>query len=571
MCGIYGITQNNEKFIQSYINACSHRGPDGQGIWSNDKITLGHNLLSITDHPKNSKQPWITPRGNILIYNGEIFNYPELVKKYTDFHPRTTCDTEILAWGLDYYGIDFIDQIDSMHGFAYYDIDKNELIISRDHAGIKPVYYAEIACGLVFGSEIKGMLDVVPGSRKIDSMALACLSLTGINATKNTFFSNIKKVLAGETLVYDLFNKKIKNIKRNIIVPTSTNKLSEEEFCFEANQTVKMCTLGTRKIGVFLSGGLDSSLIAHELKKITGEANTFTNRIYPDVVAGEDFNDDARCASILATHEGYNHKEVLFTPEMVIKHWDQSIEYLEEPLSNPSLTMYYYTNKVLSENGIVVTMAGDMGDELLGGYPRYYQLKNRKFGNISTHSELIRAWMKRINRPITLQNNPIGINDIHEELCKSYPENIFNGEDITNSYMALDCITQVPEEFLNRNDKYGMAHSMEGRFPLTTKRFMKYCLGMHSNYKIGNNADQTKLPTKKAYKGRLHECILTKSKTGWTTPLAYWLFDNKHKELLKIYHKYNNGKILKASPKTAKAIVPDWIKGDWIKKYRMSF
>jgi asparagine synthase (glutamine-hydrolysing) len=83
MCGIYGITQKNEQFIQNYINQCSHRGPDGQGIWSNDKITLGHNLLSITDQPSNSKQPWITPQGNILIYNGEIFNYPDLVRRYT--------------------------------------------------------------------------------------------------------------------------------------------------------------------------------------------------------------------------------------------------------------------------------------------------------------------------------------------------------------------------------------------------------------------------------------------------------------------------------------------------------
>jgi asparagine synthase (glutamine-hydrolysing) len=573
MCGIYGITQKNEKFIQSYIDACSHRGPDGQGIWSSDKITLGHNLLSITDQPTNSKQPWITPHGNILIYNGEIFNYPDLIIKYTDFNPRTTCDTELLAWGLDHYGIDFIDHIDSMHGFAYYNINKNELILSRDHAGIKPVYYAEIACGIVFGSEIKGMLDIVPNSRKIDPMALACLSLTGINATKNTFFSNIKKLLAGETLVYDVSNKKIKHMKRNIITATSTKKLSEEEFCFEANQTVKMCTLGMRKIGVFLSGGLDSSLIAHELKKITGEANTFTNRMEPHVaVPGEDYNDDARCASLLANYEGYNHKEVLCTPDIIIKYWNDSIKYIEQPMYNPSLSMYYYTNHMLANDGVVVTMAGDMGDELLGGYPKYWHLKNGKWGTILNHSELIRVWMTRIKRPIKLKNSLVSTDDIHKELCKSYPENIFNGADVVNSYMALDCITQVPEDFFNRNDKYGMAHSMEGRFPLATKKFMRYCLDIHSNYKIGNTDSQTKLPTKKSYKGKLHDCIITKSKTGWTAPLAYWMFDHKHAGLLKMYYEYNQGeKSLISNQKTAKSIIPQWILKDWIKKYDMSF
>ena len=573
MCGIYGITQKNEQFIKNYINVCSHRGPDGQGVWSNDHITLGHNLLSITDQPANSKQPWITPQGNILIYNGEIFNYPELVKRHTEFHPVTTCDTELLAWGLDRYGLAFVDQIDSMHGFAYYNINKNELIISRDHAGIKPIYYAEIDCGLVFGSEIKGMLDLVPNSRRIDPMALACMSLTGINATRNTFFTNIKKLMSGETIVYDVANKRIKNRKRDIILPTSTNDFSPEEFRFEANQTVKMCTLGIRKIGVFLSGGLDSSLIAHELKKITGEANTFTNRMEPPVIIpDEDYNDDARCALILATHEKYNHKEVICTPETVVKFWNDSMRLIEQPMYNPSLAMYCYTNHTLSSNNIVVTMAGDMGDELLGGYTKYWSLRNGKWGKISTHSDLIGAWMKRIKRPIQLENNTVTPEDIHSELMTLYPDTLFNPDDIVNSYMALDCVTQVPEEFFNRNDKYGMAYSMEGRFPLATKRFMRYCLGFHSKHKIGQDKTQTKLPTKISYKGRLHDCIIQKSKTGWTTPVAYWMLNNRELTLNKLYEEEMGVKhnLVKVNQKSAKAIIPAWQMKTWAKIYRMT-
>jgi asparagine synthase (glutamine-hydrolysing) len=560
MCGIYGITQKNEQFIRNYINTCSHRGPNGQGIWSNDNITLGHNLLSITDQPINSKQPWITPRGNILIYNGEIFNYAELIKKYTTFQPKTVCDTELLAWGLDTYSIDFIDEIDSMHGFAYYDINKNELIVSRDHAGIKPVYYAEIDCGLVFGSEIKGMLDIVPNSRKVDPMAMSCMSLTGINATRNTFFTNIKKLLSGETIVYDLNNKRIKHKKRNIIAPTSSNTFSEEEFRFEANQTVKMSTLGMRKIGVFLSGGLDSSLVAHELKKITGEANTFTNRIEPHIAtAVEDFNDDARCATILASHEGYNHREVICTPRIVMENWQDSIKSIEQPMYNASLSMYYYTNKILSHNGIVITMAGDMGDELLGGYTKYWSLRNGKWGDIKSHSDLISAWMKRIKRPIQLYNNRITAEDIHNELMMLYPDSLFNADDVVNSYMALDCVTQVPEEFFNRNDKYGMAFSMEGRFPLATKRFMRYCLGIHSKYKIGNGKDKTKLLTKLAYKNRLHDCIIQKSKTGWTCPISEWQY--KDADLTHFLNKISTVK------QQDKGRIPALILESWINNY----
>ena len=134
MCGIYGITAKDEAFVNQYITACSHRGPDGRGVWSDEHVTLGHNLLAITEDSKESQQPWITPKGNILVYNGEIFNYYALLEKHLTFTPRTQCDTELLAWGLDQYGIDFVNEIDSMHSFAYYDIADKKIYLSRDHA-----------------------------------------------------------------------------------------------------------------------------------------------------------------------------------------------------------------------------------------------------------------------------------------------------------------------------------------------------------------------------------------------------------------------------------------------------
>jgi len=214
MCGIYGITEHNPKFIEKYIETCKHRGPDGSHIWATDKVTLGHNLLSIMSDPKQSQQPWTTPKGNRLVYNGEIFNYHELKEKHHKFVDTSGCDTELLAWGLDKHGLDFIDELDSMHGFAYYNKEKNTIILSRDHAGIKPLYYAEINEGLIFGSEIKGMLDKVPGSRTLNKLAVSFQSRTGINPLRQTLFSGIKKLLPGETIVYDIENKKIANTKR---------------------------------------------------------------------------------------------------------------------------------------------------------------------------------------------------------------------------------------------------------------------------------------------------------------------------------------------------------------------
>ena len=269
MCGIYGITGQDPEFVHKFIEVCKHRGPDGQRVWWDETVTLGHNLLSIMANPDLSRQPWKTPKGNVLIYTGDIFNYYELKKKYNGkgLAGITGCDTELLAWGLDEFGLDFLDEIDSMHGFAYYDISKKQIFLSRDHAGVKPLYYALISQGLVFGSEIKGLFDKVPGSRKLDELAVGCMSTTGINPLRNTFFTGIKKLLAGETIVYDIEDKKIIETKRVFIKPNSNKKFDPEEFRTIAKKSIHMASIGRRKIGVFLSGGLDSSVVAYELKK----------------------------------------------------------------------------------------------------------------------------------------------------------------------------------------------------------------------------------------------------------------------------------------------------------------
>ena len=570
MCGIYGITKRDREFVEKYIKICEHRGPDGKDIWNDDHITLGHNLLSITDQPGSSQQPWRTERGNILIYNGEIFNYFDLLKKYIDFNPKTTCDTELLAWGLDQHGEKFVAQMDSMHAFAFYNPQTKQLILSRDHAGIKPLYYAETAEGLIFGSEIKGMLDRVPNSRKIDQLAISCMSLTGINATRNTFFTNIKQLMPGETIVYDCANMMIKTSSRIYIKPNANKSFDPTEFRSKVRDTVQMSSIGRRKVGVFLSGGLDSSVVAYEMMKIHGSVNTFTNRMEPNVVTDEDYNSDANCAKILAQREKFNHTEVIITPGDVITSWNDSIYYMEQPVYNPSMSMYYHTNRRLNESGIVITMAGDMGDEILGGYPKYWKMRNDR---LDSWAAVVDKWLQRIKRPLVLGVPTLPANILREELIKLYPDTLWNPADPVASYMALDCVAQAPNEFFSRNDKYGMAFGMEGRFPLTTKMFMQYCLDIPTSYKIGKNKHETKLLTKIAYKGLLPDAIINKQKTGWTVPIGQWLAQGTNKELNNFYlYSMGEKSILdkvSVSQKAGKALVPGWVMKDWIKRYEM--
>ncbi len=586
MCGIYGITGHDPTYINNYIQMCRHRGPDGHKVWWDPKykLTLGHNLLSIMSDPKLSAQPWKTPAGNWLVYNGEIFNYYSLKEKYKGkgFTGITGCDTELLAWGLDTFGLKFIDEIDSMHGFVYYRVMDNELWLSRDHAGIKPLFYAEVNQGLVFGSEIKGLLDKVPGSRKLDNLAVSFMGRTGINALRNTFFTGIKKLLAGETIVYDLHNKKIKQNYRIHIPPVSNQRFDPVEFRQQVRDTVDMCSIGRRKLGVFLSGGLDSSMIAYELKKIKGEVNAFTNRMHPNVVTDEDYNSDWHCAEILAREQKFNHTEVPITPQNFADIWDDSIYYMEQPVYNPSMAMYCHTNKVLAQNKIIVTIAGDMGDELLAGYPKYWKMYNKKWllkqikkESIDGWDDVLNLWIKRIKRPLALTPNQLDEEILLEEFRKCYPDNLWNPADPVGSHMALDCVAQVPEEMFNRNDKYGMAYSMEGRFPLATKKFMNYCFTMHTDLKLGKNKQDTKKFTKIAYANLLPDAIIHKMKTGWTVPIGYWLTRNTDTKLQNFYQKRMQDQskinVFTASQKAGKALVPAWIFKDWMIKYKMEW
>ena len=578
MCGIYGITAHDPEFIQQYIHTCSHRGPDASKVWwdPEHQVTLGHNLLSIMADPQLSVQPWKTPKGNTLVYNGEIFNYNELKETYKGkgFAGITGCDTELLAWGLDEFGLDFIDQLDSMHGFVYYDKQKKTLWLSRDHAGIKPLYYAKVPEGLVFGSEIKGMLDKVPNSRTLDHLAASFQSRTGLNPLRQTLFSGINKLLPGETIVYDLKDKEIINTKRIYISPNASRTFDPGEFRQQVAKAVERCSIGKRKIGVFLSGGLDSSIVAYELGKIKDEVYTFTNKFSPEVRSDEDYNSDAKTARAFAEKENFIHTEVEITPEDFKNAWDDSVYFGEQPVYTANSSMYCHTNRVLSENGIVVTMAGDMGDEILGGYTKYQQILQKRYV-VKSWNDVLELWLNRIKRPVPLIEDILDDHTLIEEFSKCYSDALWNKEDPTASYMALDCVTQVPAEFFSRNDTYGMAYSMEGRFPLASKDFMQYCLDIPTKYKIGPKSANTKLLTKIAYKNLLPEQIVKKQKTGWTVPIGYWLKNNTNKELTDFYLQgmgdENKMGTVTINAKVGKSLVPAWAYKSWKEKYKIKY
>ena len=544
MCGIYGISEKNLSWVKSYMRKCHYRGPDNNNTYCDENVTLGHNLLSITDTPSQGIQPWKTDKGNILIYNGEIFNYYDLCNRYKNFKPKTQCDTELLAWGLDEFGIDFVEQIDSMHALALWDKNKKQLILSRDHAGIKPLYYSITKGILVFGSEVKGLLDIVPESQNMDHTAFACWNISGLNVSNNSFFRGIKKIMPGETLKYEIKTKKLTQIKRNIILGGKGLSLNEDEFRNVFDKTIQESLIGKRPIGTFLSGGLDSAMIAIHANKYVDQ-KTFTNHILPcPTDPSEDYNSDSKEAKNLAQTSGFNHTMVVHSPKLYAKHWKSSVKAVEEPLYNPSLAMYAHMNEVMSKHGIVITLAGDMGDEILCGYPSYINAYRQNF---KSHRECVIYWLtKRLIRPPSFKMK-INLNKLIDMLIDTiFPEILWDQDDPVSSYMRLDQQGLCSEDYFRRNDRLGMLYSMEGRFPFASKKMIRYCMNIHSSYKMDNSLDSLKSLSRNAYNDILPKSIINKSKTGWTAPINLWRlqFKEQCKEINRIADQIANKIIL---------------------------
>ena len=520
MCGIHGFCwQDTDKStVNTMIKAAHHRGPDGSGSWGNSFITLGHNLLAISDEPSLSSQPW-HHRNTVLVFNGEIYNYRELRGELRHTFVTDT-DTEVLAVGLEQHGIDFLSKLDGMFALAFYDKSANKLILARDTNGSKPLYYGRLDGRLAFSSEIKSLLEI-GFPRKVSKEGFKHYYYSGLVAGPMTIFDGILKLIPGEVVSINLPNDTVSRINlNNRTVPVYDGPAEEipELLRAKLRQAVRMTLMGRRNIGMFLSGGMDSCSVFYELAAGLGvKPNTFSTR-FQLPYEGCGYNEDADLASQLAMDYAANHHEVTISEHTWIDNLEKCILALEEPRQGKSYPAYYATNKLLKDHGMVVTLSGDGGDEILAGY------KHHRSPPFARKLQALRAGHKQ------LKNSELGITvgEQNDYLMSWIPQGALTGDDL-NDFLYIECLHTLSEDFLIRNDKLGMSFSMEARFPMMCGVFRDFArsipghLKTNKDFMVGDWSSNNKILLRQAYSGRLPDYITAKPKSGWRAPTDDWV------------------------------------------------
>lgn len=561
MCGIVGIFNYfnkepvNRKLLKEMTNLLAHRGPDDEGYYfgDDDGIGFGHRRLAIIDLEKGS-QPMGDESNTIWItYNGEIYNYLQLREQLKNKGYRfiTNSDTEVLIYGYKDEGVNFLNRLNGIFAFAIWDRRKKELLIARDHLGVKPVYFFDTGKCFIFASEIKALLIHPEYKKEMDLEALDLyLTFRHIPSSK-TLFKNIFKLPPGCYLrIGDLGHHKIEYYWHKKEFIDKSKKI--EEWIPLLNEgieaAVKRQMISDVPISLSLSGGIDSNLLLAIMGKYSNNpVNCFTigfadNKKY----------DEIKLAKASCDYFGGYFKSMVLSSDDYQEMFNKYIWHLEEPLGNESALAYYFLAKLARENGIKVLLNGQGADELFGGYHRYigeryrylmafaphfftkslsFLIKNerlrRSLYTLNIHNEVDRFFLiysiflpeekrrlynDRLKREIELENG------------KNYIKPFFNhftNHSSLDKMLYIDVRFSLPNDLLLAEDKMAMAVGVEARVPYLDIEFLKIAENIPAEYKIKNF--QFKYIHKKSIGKFLPKEFIKRKKVGFTNPMSEWL------------------------------------------------
>lgn len=560
MCGINGFNFKNPELILRMNKVIQHRGPDRSDFWCGDNISLGHNRLSIIDLSERANQPmWDESHKLVVIFNGEIYNFLELREELKHkYNFRSQSDTEVILYAYKEWGTECIKKFNGIFALAIWDALKNELLVARDKAGIKPLYYYYDGKSFIFSSEIKAILEHdIP--RSVNQEAFNLYFQLLYIPEPHTMFAGIKKLPVASYLILKQYG--LTEPKKYWEVPDFSNLFSYEEtknsIRYIFDDSVKRQLVSDRPVGVFLSGGMDSTAILGATSKFhSGKVNTFSVG-FTDSQDAKKFNADFFLAKKTAAFYSTNHHELLIGPNDIKNNLESMVWHLDEPNFNPTAGAIFLLSKIAKEK-VAVVLGGDGADELFGGYPRYYYsriisnyqclpkslrkmvgvlLKNvfkkhrlEEQLNLAPNEQRVLAFLsqKQILTKEVLASTAQYFNESEKYLKTRYFVNADQNNDFEKMFMNLDRQSWLVDESLARTDKMTMAFGLEERVPILDYRMIELANKIPTvwKFKIWNQTPgnfQGKLIWRQAIQDYLPTHILNEKKRGWFTPMSKWL------------------------------------------------
>lgn len=558
MCGIAGFmgqVENRADVIRNMTEVITHRGPDSDGFFTDDNISMGFRRLSIIDLGAGHQPIYNEDKSLVLTFNGEIYNYKdlrkELIAKGHKFYTDT--DSEVLVHGFEEWKEDMLPKLRGMFGFAIYNTKDNSLFIARDFFGIKPMHYTQIGDDFVYASEIKSILEYPKFEKKFNRKALDSYLSFQYAVPPETFFEGVYCLMPGHYLWYK--DGEVETTRYFEARFNPDEEMTEEEAVDKIEKvfenSVNAHKIADVEVGCFLSSGVDSSYVSTYF----ADQKTFT----VGFDFGEKYN-EISWAKNLSEKIGVEHHTHLISSE---EFWDAvpTVQYhMDQPLADPSCIALYFVSR-LASHYVKVVLSGEGADELFGGYtcyndPRVFKIYQtivphcirkairaicRKLPDIKGRDYLIRACDKLEERYIgnafmydykqkqELLKDP-SIATRPQDLTRKYYYRCRKYDDVTKM-QYLDINMWMVGDILLKADRMSMANSLELRVPFLDKEVFKVASSLPT--KLRCNKHNTKYAMRKAAVRHMPEATAEKEKLGFPVPTRVWLRDEKYYNVVK--------------------------------------
>ncbi len=558
MCGIAGFmgqVENRAYVIRNMTEVITHRGPDSDGFFTDDNISMGFRRLSIIDLGAGHQPIYNEDKSLVLTFNGEIYNYKdlrkELIAKGHKFYTDT--DSEVLVHGFEEWKEDMLPKLRGMFGFAIYNTKDNSLFIARDFFGIKPMHYTQIGNDFVYASEIKSILEYPKFEKKFNRKALDSYLSFQYAVPPETFFEGVYCLMPGHYLWYK--DGEVETTRYFEARFNPDEEMTEEEAVDRIEKvfenSVNAHKIADVEVGCFLSSGVDSSYVSTYF----ADQKTFT----VGFDFGEKYN-EISWAKNLSEKIGVEHHTHLISSE---EFWDAvpTVQYhMDQPLADPSCIALYFVSR-LASHYVKVVLSGEGADELFGGYtcyndPRVFKIYQtivphcirkairaicRKLPDIKGRDYLIRACDKLEERYIgnafmydykqkqELLKDP-SIATRPQDLTRKYYYRCRKYDDVTKM-QYLDINMWMVGDILLKADRMSMANSLELRVPFLDKEVFKVASSLPT--KLRCNKHNTKYAMRKAAVRHMPEATAEKEKLGFPVPTRVWLRDEKYYNVVK--------------------------------------